>query len=388
MASSAVFKKPSGQSRLLLCRSPNKRTDTIGASPLRTEDFTADSTELAQEIEKLFYDDDKDVNKKTSHGKSFLGFPVCKFYSSQKLSRRHTFQSLSPSKEWFKLSPKSKMERKLKKSSKFYRNRSDSFLLHRDLCILQSFPELCQHSKSKKTPSAPLEAVKKQLFTPDSGYGSSPEADVSNESLCLTPRYPKHIIGSYVGQSRLDIISELSDEVPVLLERILKFLPPKDLLCFAQVSKRWQEILNAAKRDSERRNAYIKRKRATYLAKKENHHMVRRSRAMTQSSSVFGEVQRTVTHGCSIFKDVSKHEQFWQAKETLRRGENLMKCQTCGSPARVNSRTARAKCNNCNSDLCIKCKSSYHESEPCKMPSAWSRGEISTPKSRRNLRRL
>lgn len=229
MAGSAVFKKPSEQSRLLLCRTWNKRTGTTGTSPLRTEDLTADSAKLLQEIENLFYDDDEDVNKKTSHSKSFLGFPVCKFYS-QKLSRRHTFQSLSPSKEWFKLSPKSKMERKLKKSSKFYRNRSDSFLLHRDLCILQSFPELCRHSKSKKTPSTPLEAVKKQLFTPDSGYGSSPEADVSNESLWLTPRRPKHIIGSYVGQSWLDIISELSNEVPVLLERILKFLPAKDLL--------------------------------------------------------------------------------------------------------------------------------------------------------------
>ncbi|PIK38502.1 hypothetical protein BSL78_24659 [Apostichopus japonicus] len=360
-ATCLILKKPSMESQnYLLTGGCSGNHPSFPTNP--------DEPSLLTEIEKLFGEDEKQVEERPKTGVYFHTSP---FNSTQKSSRRNSFHCRVPSREWFKLSPKSKFQRKSKKMAKLYRNKSDSHLHHWGLCSIKTFPTLTkEHSfKSLIIPFTPVAKVQRQLFTPDSGYDSTLE-DVNGNS---TPRRPKYIIGSHIRSSKLDIVHEIQKRVPELITKILVYLSEKDLTSFVWVSKCWREVLSHERRDDDRRLAYVKKKKNEFQAKKET--------AKPQ------RLQASLSFLSSNSLRSSRHEEFWQAKQSLRDGEMLMKCH-CGSPATISSSISKATCNKCQSNICTNCGSCYHGNKPCQKSSRISGSGILTPTSRRNLRRL
>lgn len=204
----AAHREPSSELRNLICE---------GSS---LENESPDSNTLLNEVDKLFHEDEI-LFKKNQKRQQFY-FSTAKLLSKTKLKRRNTFHSLLPSTEWFKLSPKSKIQRNSKRAAKLYRNKSDTFLLHDLLCNIKQLPILC-HKPSFL--SSPVERVQRQLFTPDSGYCSSSECDNR-----VTARRPKYIIGASTGSTDVDVISEISRQIPELMPKILIHLSDKDLV--------------------------------------------------------------------------------------------------------------------------------------------------------------
>ncbi|XP_033100360.1 F-box only protein 5-like [Anneissia japonica] len=220
----------------------------------------------------------------------------------------------------------------------------------------------------------------------DSGYISS-----SMDSTFL--------IGKKMGLRHCDILSELLNVEPNIVDQIVSYLSPDDLQSVSCVCSSWKEFCDESKLVQD-----MKKKSTVSQKNKENHMKTAVVKETTSMNCPLKEVQRKNSHRECIAQSPVKislnnqlstrrHNMFREAASDLLVDESLSKCPRCCSPAKLSMNRQRGNCKrrSCMFDFCVSCHTNFHRGTPCKVsPRRISKkgNVVGSKSSKGNLRRL
>ncbi|XP_071951186.1 F-box only protein 43-like [Antedon mediterranea] len=239
-----------------------------------------------------------------------------------------------------------------------------------------------------QTQEPPLSLVKRlssfdqsslDKFLVDSGYISS--------SLDST-----FLIGKKMGLRHLDVISELLNVEPNIVDQIVSYLSPDDIQSFSCVCSSWKEFSEDSKliQDIMKQSIISQRNKENY----------RRNTKLTTSMNIplktvqecHSPLKTPSSSRSSSCWSSSKHNMFTKAASELLSDEVLLKCPRCCSPAKLSMNRQRGNCKrrSCMFDFCVSCQINFHTGK-CKVSQKRTikkGGGVGSKNSKNNLRRL
>ncbi|XP_071490785.1 uncharacterized protein [Diadema antillarum] len=361
------------------------------------------------------------------HGAAIAGSPTKRRSGKYSVRRVKSASSFRPSARY---NPLGFSPRKLTRvREKWYKTRTDPCLYQRSQCSFEDF----NHPNETKRVLHFQDVGQRELElpdcdkphlirteTPESGYGSlnssqqTPEVTAAitpllasvansvtlNRAKTIAADTPvslhqtlsiRHHSTPLLPFKRFDIIASLHEHESSLVNRILAFLEPRDLVEFSSVSSHWRSICSSDHHAAPIRDLYLEQRKRKNLGSN-----AQSGRHITGSGTPLAPVQHlgrpraesTPVRPSSVF------EKFEQVKLKLKKkhfGKSLRKCK-CGSPARVDTNSSMAQCLSvhCQLEFCTKCQMGFHGNSPCPTASGSRRSRgpsVGSKKSKKNLRR-
>ncbi|ROT83635.1 hypothetical protein C7M84_023168 [Penaeus vannamei] len=202
-----------------------------------------------------------------------------------------------------------------------------------------------------------------------------------------------------------NVLVRLLQEADYIVEEILKYLPPRDLIRLSHVNRQLRQIILGHNISNARRLAYINSfKREREHQGKENFKLKRLNTEASLSGFLPLSPRKPLTNLQNRTQESPKKQppspirtlsqRFMEEGRKLPQGEQLQKCVKCKAPAKVQKSSFRAVCSKatCGYDYCTRCLlQSHRKPQECPVLKARprsSRGLISSKSCKRNLRRL
>ncbi|KAG8444144.1 hypothetical protein GDO86_009360 [Hymenochirus boettgeri] len=212
----------------------------------------------------------------------------------------------------------------------------------------------------------------------------------------------ENLIGKSMGVEKFDILAELfRRDFKHLLTKVLRHLSAVDLINIFSVSSTWRKILqkdpwayNLINLDG--KNFEKKAKVSIHTATRDAA-FCRLPLASVQriSSTPLCNSKKKQNKNKNIDLSCSRHTEFVEVAQTLRKFQSLKFFRDCCSPAKYDSFLHRAVCTreSCKFDFCTLCLCNYHFSRNCQTSKPLSHQYPLEPlpgskKSKQNLRRL
>ncbi|XP_072176149.1 uncharacterized protein [Diadema setosum] len=403
----------------------------LDTSPQKSQ-VVAMSSEGSQKfcLSEAFHNRNFDQESAFLHGAAIAGSPTKRRSGKYSVRRVKSASSFRPS---VRYNPLGISPRKLTRvREKWYKTRTDPCLYQRSHCSFEDF----SHPNETKRVLHFQDVGQRELElpdcdqphlirteTPESGYGSLNSSQQTPEvTAAITPLLAsvansvtlnrakttaadtpvslrqtlslRHHSTPLLPFKRFDIIASLHEHESSLVNRILAFLEPRDLVEFSSVSSHWRNICSSDHHAAPIRDLYLEQKKQFYQSHKENLGSNAQSgRHMTGLGTPLAPVQHlgrpraesTPVRPSSVF------EKFEQVGRGIPSDQSLRKCK-CGSPARVDPNSSMAQCLSvhCQLEFCAKCQMGFHGNSPCPTASGSRRSRgpsVGSKKSKKNLRR-
>ncbi|XP_059480894.1 F-box only protein 5-like [Neocloeon triangulifer] len=209
------------------------------------------------------------------------------------------------------------------------------------------------------------------------------------------------------GKQHVNFLEALSQRD--ILDEVLRFLSPDDLIRCSLVSKSWKGILEESRISRTKRSVYLSTRTfnnkenltrpGELTTRKGQKRLWERSTSSTPLATITSSRQLNFSTPVSLPVSPSKvpridrFEVFREAGNSLRSGESQVSCPRCSFPARNKTNLNLGVCTNgkCRFQFCLSCRCEQHTDSTCillRSPEKLRHRKITKQSYRRNMRRL